>query len=237
MGNYDKENIGDYRKLPDFEKENIEAGGKLPIIDIDSHPFRAIDGSYHTTMEEVQVVNEEYWRYKNPLIIDKDSELFSAPLSQGEIERIAATPTYHCLIDVLQDRVISQHLGEDKLVGMKGENNMDLLSDEEYNKKMEELGLVEDESLGKYFLGDMAFLMNLDDSVTSLDDLVNFNNSNHPTYMSQVLMDFSRQGAKLTIGPGAIDERGVKHKNALYCTNYRDLYRDQINGEDKPMVK
>ena len=39
---------------------------------------------------------------------------------------------------------------------------MSILTDQEYNKKMEELGLIEDADYGKYFLGDMAFLMNVD---------------------------------------------------------------------------
>ncbi len=99
-----------------------------------------------------------------------------------------------------------------------------ILSDEEYNKKMEELGLVEDLEYGKYFLCDMAFLMNVDESVNELSDLIQLNSNNHATYMSQILMDFSSNGAKLVIGPGAIDEYGMKKQKALYCTNYKELF-------------
>ena len=107
---------------------------------------------------------------------------------------------------------------------------MSILTDQEYNKKMEELGLVEDADYGKYFLGDMAFLMNVDDNVSELGDLVQFNSNNHPTYMTQVLMDFSSRGAKLVIGPGTIDEYGIKKQKALYCTNYRELFPKKENN-------
>ena len=101
---------------------------------------------------------------------------------------------------------------------------MSILTDQEYNKRMEELGLIEDVDYGKYFLGDMAFLMNVDDNINELGDLIQFNSNNHPTYMSQVLMDFSSRGAKMVIGPGTIDEYGVKSQKALYCTNYKELF-------------
>ena len=107
---------------------------------------------------------------------------------------------------------------------------MSILTDQEYNKKMEELGFIEDPDYGKYFLGDMAFLMNVDDNVSQLGDLVQFNSNNHPTYMTQVLMDFSSRGAKLVIGPGTIDEYGIKKQKALYCTNYRELFPKKENN-------
>ena len=112
---------------------------------------------------------------------------------------------------------------------------MKLLTDEEYNSQMQELGLVEDEELGKFFLGDMAFLMNLEDDVNELGDLIQIN-GDHPTYMSQVLMDFSSRGANLTIGPGTIDEYGVRKQKALYCTNYRELY-SKTNTEEAKKAK
>lgn len=107
---------------------------------------------------------------------------------------------------------------------------MKFLTDEEYNSKMKELGLVEDQELGKFFLGDMAFLMNLDDDINELGDLIHMNG-----YMSRVLMDFSMRGADLTIGPGAIDEYGVEHQKALYCTNYRELYFNKNTNEEQNM--
>ncbi len=98
-----------------------------------------------------------------------------------------------------------------------------ILTDEEYCNKMRELGFVEDPEFGKFFLGDMAFLMNLDDDINELGDLIKMN-GNNPTYTSQVLIDFSMRGADLIVGSGAIDEYGVRQKRALYCTNYRELY-------------
>lgn len=107
---------------------------------------------------------------------------------------------------------------------------MRLLTDNEYNERMRELGLVENSDYGKYFLGDMAFLMNVGDDVNELGDLIKFS-ENHPSYMSQVLMDYSMRGAKLVIGPGTIDEYGVKQKKAVYCTNYKELYAKQDVAE------
>lgn len=103
---------------------------------------------------------------------------------------------------------------------------MNLISDEEYNNKMNELGLVEDKEYGKFFLGDMAFLMNVDDNINELGELIQFN-GNHPTYLSQTLMNFSMSGAELVIGPGTIDEYGIKHQKALYCTNYKEIYSNK----------
>ena len=61
-------------------------------------------------------------------------------------------------------------------------------------------------------------------NVKELGDLMQLNANNHPTYISQVLMDFSARGAELVIGPGTIDEYGVKKQKALYCTNYKELF-------------
>jgi len=49
---------------------------------------------------------------------------------------------------------------------------MAILTEQEYNKKMEELGLIVDADYCKCFLGDMSFLMNVDDKVSELGDLV-----------------------------------------------------------------
>ncbi len=76
----------------------------------------------------------------------------------------------------------------------------------------------------------MAFLGNLDDDVNELGDLIQMNGK-HLTYMSQVLMDFSMRGAELAIGPGAINEYGVKQPKALYCTNYKKLYSNKSEDE------
>lgn len=110
---------------------------------------------------------------------------------------------------------------------------MSILTDTEYNKKMEELGLIEDLDYGKYFLGDMAFLMNVGENVNELNDLIQYNSNNHLTYMSQVLMDLSFRGAELVIGPGAIDEDGTKYKKALYCSNYKNLFQEKENISER----
>lgn len=110
---------------------------------------------------------------------------------------------------------------------------MKLLTDEEYKRRMEELGLFEDIEYGRFFLDDMAFLMNLDDEAEELGDLIRFNNKGHLTYMSQALIDFSIRGAQLVIGPGVIDEYGTLKPKALYCCNYRALYSSKSDKSNK----
>lgn len=85
----------------------------------DSTPFKAVDGSYHATMEEVKAFNEAYWQYKNPVMIDKDSELFKAPLSPEIYDRIVASPNYRCLIDILEERLGLKQLDDGESKGMK----------------------------------------------------------------------------------------------------------------------
>ncbi len=109
---FDKENIEDYRKMLDYSM-------KQEKIIRDPASFKAVDGSYHAKMEEVEQYNNAYWQYKNLFIIDKDSELFSAPLSQEIFDRIVSSPSYRTLIDILEEKVKSQHRGEDVSNGMK----------------------------------------------------------------------------------------------------------------------
>ena len=78
----------------------------------------------------------------------------------------------------------------------------------------------------------MALLMNVEDNINELGDLIQIN-GRHPSYRSQILMNFSMSGAELTIGPGAIDEYGVKQQKALYCTNYRELYSTKKTDSEK----
>ncbi len=100
-----------------FEKENIENYKKEKIVQ-DPTPFKAVDGSYHATMNDVRAFNDAYWTYKNPIIIDKDSESFSAPLSKEDLDRIVFSGTYRGLIDVLEDR-FSQSLSNNESNNMK----------------------------------------------------------------------------------------------------------------------
>lgn len=72
--------------------------------------------------------------------------------------------------------------------------------------------------------------------INELGNLIKMNDK-HASYMSQVLMDYSMNGAELTIGPGAIDEYRVRQKKALYCTNYRQLYSKNNDDEKKVNVK
>ena len=101
---------------------------------------------------------------------------------------------------------------------------MKIITEQEYNKRMNELGLFLDEDYDKYFLGDMAFWGNVNDDVNEFGDLIEFSPNGHLTYLSQSLMDLSFKGYKFVIGPGSIDDYGVKWKKALYCTNYKELF-------------
>lgn len=110
--------------------------------------------------------------------------------------------------------------------------SVNILNDEEYRNKMMELGLIEDKKYGKFFLGDMAFLMNVGDNINEVGDLIKFS-GDHLNYLSQSLVDFSRRGGELVIGPGTIDEYGVKYQKALYCTNYREIYSEENVRKNK----
>lgn len=68
-------------------------------------------------MEDVEAINNDYWQYINPMIIDKDSELFESPLSQEVFDRISVSPNYCCLIDILEENSKEQTL--DKSVSRK----------------------------------------------------------------------------------------------------------------------
>lgn len=108
------------------------------------------------------------------------------------------------------------------------------LSEYQYNTCMRALGYTYDEKLGKYFLGDNAFLMNLSDDVNEVEDLMEINKDGYPTYMSKAISDFIHiWGADLTILDGAIDEFGRKHKKGLYCINYRELFSDKKKVRSK----
>jgi len=98
-----------------------------------------------------------------------------------------------------------------------------ILTDSQYDTCMKALGYTYDEELGHFFKDDMCFLGNVRDEVSSVNDLMN----GVVSYGSAVLVYFMDKGAELTIGDGAIDEYGKKHKKALYCTNYRELFSDK----------
>lgn len=108
------------------------------------------------------------------------------------------------------------------------------LSECQYNTCMRTLGYTYDEELGKYFLGGNAFLMNVSEDVTEVEDLMEVNKDGYPTYTSKAIYDFINiWGAELTIGDGAIDGYGKKHKKGLYCTNYRELFSNKNKVRSK----
>ena len=108
-----------------------------------------------------------------------------------------------------------------------------VLSESQYNTCMMALGYTYDEEIGKYFLGNNAFLMNVDEEVAEVDDLMTINENGHPTYMAKSICDFMDRGAELTILEGAIDGYGKKYKKGLYCTNYRELFSDKKKVRSK----
>lgn len=107
------------------------------------------------------------------------------------------------------------------------------LTESQYNVCMKALGYTYDEELDKFLMGDNVFLTNISDDITEVCDLININENGHPTYMANVICNFMNKGAELIIGEGAIDGYGIKHKKALYCTNYRDLLSDKKRVRSK----
>ncbi len=89
------------------------------IENITSKPFKAVDGTYHETMAEVDAINRNYFKYDNPMIIDKDSELFEATLSQEILDKIMANPNYRSLIDILEEKINSIKITENESKGIK----------------------------------------------------------------------------------------------------------------------
>jgi len=108
-----------------------------------------------------------------------------------------------------------------------------VLTESQYNTCMRALGYTYDEELGRFFKDDMCFLGNVGDDVSSVSDLMTTNFNGHVSYRSAVLVYFMDKGAELTIGEGAIDEYGKKHKKALYCTNYREIFSDKKKVRSK----
>ncbi len=70
--------------------------------------FKAINGKHYSTMQELEAANNAYLQYENPMIINKDAELFQEPLSQEAFARIAAHPNYRCLIDLVEEQLRKQ---------------------------------------------------------------------------------------------------------------------------------
>lgn len=108
-----------------------------------------------------------------------------------------------------------------------------ILNESQYNTCMKALGYAYDEEFGKFFKDDMCFLGNVGDNVSYVSDLVTTDSRGIVSYSSAVLVYFMDKGAELTIGNGAIDEYGKKHKKALYCTNYRELFSDKKKVRSK----
>ena len=73
-----------------------------------SYDFIAADGKHYETMQDVEAANKAYWQYKNPMIIDKDDELFDMPLSKEALDKIVASQNYRCLIDILEEQLKKQ---------------------------------------------------------------------------------------------------------------------------------
>jgi hypothetical protein len=109
----------------------------------------------------------------------------------------------------------------------------ELLNDRQFNVCMKALGYIYDEEFGQFFKDDMCFLGNVRDEVSSVNDLMTTDSNGFVSYGSAVLVYFMDKGAELTIGDGAIDEYGKKHKKALYCTNYREIFSDKKKVRSK----
>lgn len=98
------------------------------------------------------------------------------------------------------------------------------LTEEQYDVCMRALGYKFDAELEHYFIGEKAFICNVQDNINDVNDLITFDNNGYPTFMAQILTNSMSNGENFIISDGTIDDYGVKHKKGLYCTNYRELY-------------
>ena len=128
---------------------------------------------------------------------------------------------------------MGKRLTKEEVVRRLKENERKL-SECQYNTCMRTLGYTYDEELGKYFLGNNAFLMNVSDDVVEAGDLITVNENGQLTYKSKAIADFINiWGAELIIGEGAIDEYGIKSKKGLYCINYREIFPNKKKVRSK----
>lgn len=64
----------------------------------DPTPYKALDGSYHATMEEVEAVNEKYWAKVMNSIAFPSKDIL---LTSTQLEQIRLNPSFASLVSVL----------------------------------------------------------------------------------------------------------------------------------------
>lgn len=110
----------------------------------------------------------------------------------------------------------------------------EILSDEEYERRMLDLGFTFDEDLGKFFKGESAFFGNVSNDVSQISDVLFETNSfGHLTYGAAALQRYVTEGAEFVLGDGGIDEYGEQQPKGIYCTNYKELYHCKESHQHK----
>ncbi len=74
----------------------------------DPTPYKALDGSYHATMEEVEAVNEKYWAKVMNSIAFPNKDIL---LTSTQLEQIRLNPSFASLVSVLH-QIMQQQLKE-----------------------------------------------------------------------------------------------------------------------------
>ena len=83
----------------------------------DSTPFKAIDGSYHSSMESVDKANRDYWTAFQSFACD-DVKL-DVPLTPRQLELIKNNPDYRSLIQIIHETILLQEQSlDDRPKGM-----------------------------------------------------------------------------------------------------------------------
>lgn len=109
-----------------------------------------------------------------------------------------------------------------------------MLNDNEYFKKMFDLGFTFDENTHRFFKDGMAFWGNIDESVNSVGELLTETNRwGNLTFGAEELLRFKAQGAIFEIGDGGIDLDGKMSSKALYFKNYLDLLNTKNSNKRK----
>ncbi len=81
---------------------------------VDPTPYKAYDGSYHATMEGVEIANNDYFSKIINLFTYPEQDI---PLTPSQLEQIKSNPTTTSLVSVL-NQVIQQQLNEQNEKGI-----------------------------------------------------------------------------------------------------------------------
>ena len=121
-----------------------------------------------------------------------------------------------------------------------GDQWADLTDGEELDaehERMEKAGFTIDNEYDVYVReGYGAWKTNVDSSIKTIDDLVNYYEPHLKKYIYKEEAEEMKQGYEYVIGPGAPADNGIVYGNGLYLRNYKELAKE-INREEKGRCK